>query len=91
MLKALMKHGICLSRLLGIRLSLRRLVVVLDILCVSHVHFTLARIMILCGVICVILLTIMLIPIHIMHTMLILNHLYLWVSARGSRRVSLLG
>ena len=57
--KMLMKLGICLSRLHGTRWSLKRLVVFLDILFPTHVHFMLDFIMLLCGVTCVILLYIM--------------------------------
>jgi len=70
--KVSMKVGVCLSGLLGIRLSLKRLVVFLDILFLIHVHSTLDRIILLFGVTCVIPLTITLVHVHIMHPMLIL-------------------
>ena len=67
-----MKLGLCLSWLLGTRLSLKRPVVFLDILFSIHGHFMLGHIMLLFGVTCVILPTIMLIHVHIMHAMSIL-------------------
>jgi len=72
-----MKRGGCLNGLYGIRLSLTRLVVFMDIHFITHVHFMLDRIMLLCGVTCVVLLTIMLIHVLITHTMLnlTLHHL----------------
>jgi len=75
--KMSMKHGVCLSRVLGTHLSLKRLVVFTDIHSMSHVHFMLDLIMLLFGVICVIHLIITLVHVHIIHTMLILIHLYL--------------
>ena len=75
--KMLMKHGICLNGLLGIRLSLKRLVAFLDIYFMFHVHSMLNRTVLLCGVTCVILLLIMLVHVRIMHTVLILICLYL--------------
>jgi len=76
-IKMSMKHGICLSGLLGTPLSLERLVVFMDIYFTILVHFMLDRIMLLWGVTCVILLPIMLVHVLIMHTVLILIHLYL--------------
>ena len=58
--KMLMKHEICLNGLLETRFSLKRLVVFLDIYCMIHVHFLLDLIMLIFGVTCVILLSIML-------------------------------
>jgi len=55
--KMLMRHGICLSGLLGIHFNLRRLVVFLDIHVLILVRFMLDLIMPLSGVICVNLLT----------------------------------
>jgi len=49
--KMSMKLGIYLSGLHGIHLSLKRIVVFLDILFPTHVHFMLNRTMLLCGVI----------------------------------------
>jgi len=66
----LMKLDLCFSGLLGILLSLRRLVVFLDILFLIHVYSMLDRIMLLCGVTCVILLIIILRHVLIMHAML---------------------
>ena len=77
MVKVLMKHGLCLSRLHGTRLSSRRLVVFLDIHFMTHVHSMLNRIMLLFGVTRVVRLPIMLVHVHIMHTVLILIRLYL--------------
>ena len=70
MVKMLMKLGLCLNGWLGIRLSLRRLVVFMDIHFITHVPFMLDRIMLLFGVTCVILLTITLHHVFIMHVML---------------------
>jgi len=67
MLKVLMRHGVCLSGLCGICLSLRRLVVFCDILFSILVHFIIYLIMPPFYVTCVILLTIMLIHVLIMH------------------------
>jgi len=77
MVKVSMKHGIYLSGLLEIRLSLKRLVFFLDIYFMIHVHSMLNCTMLLFGVICVILLSIMLVHVLIMHTVLILIRLYL--------------
>ena len=77
MVKVPMKLDVCLSGLHGIHLSLRRLVVFLDIHFISHVHFILGHIMLLFGFICVILLSIMLVYVLIMHTVRILICLYL--------------
>ena len=74
---ALMKLGVCLSGLHGIRLSLRRLVVFTDIHFMTHVHFMLDLIVLLFGVICVFPLIITLVHVPIMHIVLILIHLYL--------------
>jgi len=76
MVKMSMRHGVCLSGLLGIHLTLTRLVVFLDILFPILVHFMLDRILLLCGVTCVIPLTILLVHVPIMHAMLILIHPY---------------
>jgi len=57
MVKVLMMHGICLSGLLSIHLSLKRLVVFLDIDFLILVRFMLDLIMPLFGVICINLLT----------------------------------
>jgi len=77
MVKMSMKLGVCLSGLHGIRLSLRRLVVFMVIHFMIHVHSMLDRIMLIFGVPYAILLTIMLVHVHIMHTMVILIRLYL--------------
>ena len=76
MVKVLMRHGVCLSGLCGIRLTLRRLVVFLDILFSILVHFMLDLIMSLFSVTCVVLLTILLIDVLIMYVMhnLTLHH-----------------
>jgi len=66
MVKVSMKLGLCLSGLLGIRLNSKRLVVFLDIYFVIHVHSMLNRTMLLFGVTCVILMSIMLVHVHIM-------------------------
>ena len=68
--KTLMRYGICLSGLLGTHLSLKRLVVFVDILFSILVHFMLDLIMLLFGVTCVILMTIVLHHVLIMHVML---------------------
>ena len=65
-----MRQGVCLSGLHGTRLSLERQVVFQDIVFPILVHFMLARIMSLFGVICVVLLTIMLIHVLIMQAMI---------------------
>jgi len=67
MVKILMRHSICLSGLLGIHLSLRRLVVFLDIYFLILFYFRLDLIMPLFGV--VILLAMLLIHALIMHAM----------------------
>jgi len=75
MVKVPMKLDLCLSGLLGIRLSLKRLVACMDIHFMIHVHSTLDLIMLLFGVTCVILLPIMLVHVLIMHTVRILIRL----------------
>jgi len=75
--KMLIKLGVCLSGLHGYRLSLKRLVVFLDIHLLIHVHSMLDRTMLLCGVTCVTLMPIMLVLALIMHTVPILIRLYL--------------
>jgi len=55
MVKTLMRHGICLSGLLRIHLSLRRVVVFLDVHVLILVHSMLDLIMLLFDVTCVIL------------------------------------
>jgi len=77
MVKMSMKLDVCLSRLHEIRLSSRRLVVFLDIHFITNVHFILGHIMLLFGVICVILLSIMFVHVLIMYIVLILIRLYL--------------
>ena len=77
MVKMLMKHGVCLSGLLRTHLRLKRLDVFMDIHFMTNVHFMLDLIMLLFGVMCVISLTITLVHVPIMHTVLILIHLYL--------------
>jgi len=77
MVKVLMKLGVCLSGLHGTSLSLKRLVAFVDIYFMIHVHSMLNRTMLLFGVTCVILLSIMLVHVLIMHIMLILIRLYL--------------
>jgi len=68
--KTLMRHEICLSGLLTTHLSLKRLVVVVDILFPIIMYFTLDLIVLLFGVTCVILQTIILHHVFIMHVML---------------------
>jgi len=63
--------------LLGIHLNLIRLVIFLDILSPIHVHSMLNLIMLLFGVTCIVLLTIILLHVLFMHAMLNLNHPYL--------------
>jgi len=75
MVKVSMKLGFCLSGLLGIHLSLKRLVAFVDIHFMVHVHSMLDLIMLLFGGTCVILLLIMLVHVRIMHTVLILIRL----------------
>jgi len=77
MVKVPMKLGLCLSGLHGTHLSLKRLVVFMDMYFKIHVHSMLDHIMLLFGVICVILLPIMLVHVLIMHIVLILIRLYL--------------
>jgi len=77
MVNLLMKYGLCLSGLLGIHLSLIRLVVFVDIIFPILVPFMLYRTMLLFGVICVILLPTMVVHVLIKHTVLILTRLYL--------------
>jgi len=74
--KMLMMHGICFYGLLGIRLNLKRLVVFINIIFPIHVHFMLDYIMLLFGVTCAILLTIILYHVLIMHAMLNLTSHY---------------
>ena len=69
MVKMLMMHSICLNGLLGIYLSLRRTVVFLDIHFLILAHSIVDLIILLFGVICVILLTMLLIRVLIMHAM----------------------
>ena len=64
--KVLLKLGLCLSGLLRIHSSLRRLVVFQDTLFLTHEHSMLDHIMLLFGVTCVVLLTIMLYHVLIM-------------------------
>jgi len=71
-----MRHGICLSGLLGIHLSLRKLVVFLDIHSLILVRFILDLIMLYFGVICVILLIVKLIRALIIHVILNLTLYY---------------
>jgi len=66
---ALMKLGVCLSGLHGIRLNLKRLVIFRDIRFRLLMHFMLVHITLLCGVTCAVL-TIMLIHFLIMHAVL---------------------
>ena len=49
MVKMLMKLGLCLSGLHGPHLSLKRLVVFMEIHFMIHVHSMLDHIMLLCG------------------------------------------
>jgi len=77
MAKMSMRHGVCLSWLLGTHFSLKRLVVFVDFYFITHVHSMLDHTMLLFGVICVILMPIMLVHVLIMHMLLILIHLYL--------------
>jgi len=79
--KMLMKLGLCLNGLLGIRLNLKRLVVFMVIHFMIHVHSMLNHTMLIFRVICVILLPIMLVHVLIMHTVLILIRLYLYLRA----------
>ena len=75
--KILMKHEICLNRLLGTHLSLKRLVAFVDILFPILVHFMLDLIMLLVDVTCVVLLIIILFHVHSMHAILNLIHPFL--------------
>ena len=68
--------GVCLSGLLRTRLSLKKLVVFMDIHLMAYVRFMPYLIMLLFGVISVIPLTMTLVHVHIMHVMLILIHFY---------------
>jgi len=77
MVKVSMKRRIFLSGLHGTRLSLKRLVVFMDMYFMTHVHSMLVRTMLLFGVTYVILLSIMLVHVLIMHTVLTLIRLYL--------------
>jgi len=70
MLKMLIMYVICLSRLLGIHLSLKRLVMFLDIHSIILVHFILGLIMLLSGVICVNIFSMILFRVFITHAML---------------------
>jgi len=72
-----MRHDICLSGLLGIQLSLRKVVVFLDIYSLIFGYSMLDLIMLLFGVTYVILLTMKLIRVLIMHARLklTLHHL----------------
>jgi len=70
MVKTLMRQGIRLSGLLGTHLSLKRVVVFVDTLFPILVNFMLDLIILLFGVTCVILLTIILHYVLIMHVML---------------------
>ena len=76
MVKVLMKLGVCLSGLLGTRLSLKRLVVFMDMYFMTHVPSMLDHSILLFGVTCVILLPIMLVHVLIMHTVVLLIRLY---------------
>ena len=76
MVKILVKLGFCLGGLHGTRLSLIRLVVFMDILFLILMLSMLNRTMLLFGVTCVILLSIMLVHVLIMHAVLILIRLY---------------
>ena len=71
-----MMHGICLSGLLGIHLSLRRLGEFVDIQFMIRAHSIVDLIIALFGVTCVILLTMPLIRVLIRHAMrkLTLHH-----------------
>ena len=75
--KLLIRLSVCLSELFEIHLSLRRLVVFLDVLFLILVHFMLGLIMLLFDVTCVVLLTIILLPVLSMHVILNLIHSYL--------------
>ena len=70
MLEMLIMLGVCLSGLLRTHLSLKRLVVFVYILFPILVYFMLDLIMLLFGVTCVILMTIVLHHVLIMHVML---------------------
>jgi len=78
MVKMLMIHVICLSRLLAIHLNLKRLVVLLDIHALILVHSIRDLITLLFGVICVILLTTIYFGVLIMHAMLNLTLHHPW-------------
>jgi len=71
-----MRHGVCLSGLLGTRLNLKKLVAFMDFYFMTHVHSMLYHTMLLFGVLCVILLPMMLVHVLTMHAILILIHLY---------------
>jgi len=76
MAKMLIKHGICLSGLLGIYFNLGKLVVFLAIPSLVIVHFIINLIMPLFGVTYVILLTMLLVRVFIIHVMLNLTSYY---------------
>jgi len=76
MAKVLIRHVVCLSGLIGIHLSLRRLVVFLEILPLILVHSMLDLIMLLFDVTCVVLMTIILLHVLSMYAMLNLIHPY---------------
>ena len=70
LVKVLMRHGVCLIGVLGIPLSLRRLVVFVDIILLILMHSILYLSMLIFGVTCEVLLTIILLHVLPMHTML---------------------
>ena len=67
MVKALMRHVICLSGLIWIHVSSRSQVVFLDVHSLILVHCMLDLAIPIFGVTCIILLTMILIPARIMH------------------------
>ena len=76
MVKVSIKLGVCLSRLFGTCLSLKRLVVFMDMYFMTHVPSMLGHSILLFVVTCVIFLPIMLVHGLTMHTMLLLIRLY---------------
>jgi len=68
-----MRHGICLSRLPRIHLSLRKVVMFLDIYFLILVRFMLDLVIFVFGVICIFLLTMKLIRFLVAHAMLNLS------------------
>ena len=83
MVNALMRHGVYLSCLLGIPLSLRRLVLFFYILFLNSMHFVLDFIIPLFRVTCVVLQTMILIHVLFMYAMLNLINPFLLTQCTG--------